>query len=786
MATSIGTAWIQIKPSLKGVSNDIKKALGDAGDGASNNFGSKFKSSFLASSKAAFGEAFSEFGKRSDEAFSKFKSLAAGAMVGLGGIATYAVKQFAEYEQLVGGVETLFKKNSGEVVQYAKNAYKTAQLSANQYMDIVTSFSASLLQGLKGDTAQATKIADMAITDMADNANKMGTSMESIQYAYQGFAKNNYTMLDNLKLGYGGTASEMARLINDSGVMGKTFKATAKNVNDIPFNKVIEAIHKIQENMGIAGTSSKEASSTISGSFNAAKAAFDNMLTSLADPNGNFEESFNIFLAAAKQFLQNLAPVVKSMLKTVFEEIKKQSPELAKGLEDAVGVLRGLFDFAKNNPEAVANIVKLAVSFKALQVATGGARSALDTLRPWAKLGKGIFTGVIGGAQTLVGKLKDLRGAKTSIDAVSGTLQGAGGAVGASADMAAGGVDKLSAAVKRSPKEFTFGKSLANFFKQLGEIAGGAVQGAWKPVTEFFKGAGETIGGFFKTLASPEILLGVLSFTAAAAGVAAAILLIGGALGIVSPGLGNFLNVVVIPLAAFLAGTFLLVLASVTDTINRLTNEAVIPLTNAVAGGLIGVFNSIGGIIETAGNVVVRVIDSISFGIERIINSMANLIRSVGGQDWYGTGYGITRNFTAGLVDGMIDLLQDSLNKVINNIINIPGIGNALKAVGVKANPVSLSGFKLGRRAQGGPVFGPGSDTSDSIPMLLSNGEYVIRASAARKIGYDNLDDINRTGSVGSYTLHQTININGYNRDPKELADEISKIIALRKGRVMG
>lgn len=752
MATSIGTAWIQIKPSLKGVSNDVKKALGDAGDGVGNNFGSKFKSSFLASSKAAFGEAFSEFGKRSDEAFSKFKSLAAGAMVGLGGIATYAVKQFAEYEQLVGGVETLFKKNSGEVVQYAKNAYKTAQLSANQYMDTVTSFSASLLQGLKGDTAKATKIADMAITDMADNANKMGTSMESIQYAYQGFAKNNYTMLDNLKLGYGGTASEMARLINDSGVMGKTFKATAKNVSSIPFDKVIEAIHNIQTKLDITGTSAKEASSTISGSFNAAKAAFDNMLTSLADPNGNFEESFNIFLASAKQFLQNLAPVVKSMLKTVFEEIKKQSPELAQGLKDAVDTIRKLFDFAKSNPELIANIVKLAVGFKALQIATGGARSALDTLKPWAKLGKGIFTGVIGGAQTLIGKFKDLKAAKGSVDAVTKTMESAGSAVGTSADTVAGGVDKLSSAVKKSPKEFTFGKSMANFFKAL---------------------------------ASPDVLVGVLSFTAAAAGVAAAILLIGGALGIVSPGLRDFLNMVVIPLAAFLVGTFLIVLSSVTSTIIRLTNEAVIPLTNAVAGGLTDVFNSIGGVIESAGNAISRVVDSISNGISKIINSIANLISSVGGQDWYGTGYGITRNFTAGLLDGMIDLLQDSLNKVINNIINIPGIGNALKAVGVKANPVNLSGFKLGKRAKGGPVFGPGGPTSDSIPMLLSNGEYVIRASSARKIGYDKLNDINRTGSAGN-TLYQTININGYNRDPKELADEISKIIALQKGRVMG
>jgi methyl-accepting chemotaxis protein len=319
----------------------------------------------------------------------------------------------------------------------------------------------------------------------------------------------------------------------------------------------------------------------------------------------------------------------------------------------------------------------------------------------------------------------------------------------------------------------------------MGTLAGGAVQGAWKPVTEFFKGAGETVAGFFKALASPDVLIGVLSFTAAAAGVAAAILLIGGALGIVSPGLRDFLNMVIIPLAAFLVGTFLVVLGAVTTTIIRLTNEAVIPLTNAVAGGLTDVFNSIGGVIESAGNAISRVVDSISNGISKIINSIANLISSVGGQDWYGTGYGITRNFTAGLLDGMIDLLQDSLNKVINNIINIPGIGNALKAVGVKANPVNLSGFKLGKRAQGGAVFGPGGPTSDSIPMLLSNGEYVIKASSARKIGYDKLNDINRTGSAGN-TLYQTININGYNRDPKELADEISKIIALQKGRVMG
>ena len=139
-----------------------------------------------------------------------------------------SIKSYAEYEQLVGGVDTLFKQSSNTIQQYAQNAYKTAGLSANAYMSTITSFSASLLQGLGGDTKKAAEIGNMAVTDMADNANKMGTSIESIQDAYQGFAKDNYTMLDNLKLGYGGTAGEMARLINDSGVLGDSMKLPQK------------------------------------------------------------------------------------------------------------------------------------------------------------------------------------------------------------------------------------------------------------------------------------------------------------------------------------------------------------------------------------------------------------------------------------------------------------------------------------------------------------------------------------------------------------------------------
>ena len=195
-----------------------------------------------------------------------------------------ALDSYANYEQLVGGVDTLFKENSKKVQDYANNAFKNSGLSANEYMETVTSFSASLLQSLNGDTAKSADVADMAITDMSDNANKMGTSMESIQNAYQGFAKQNYTMLDNLKLGYGGTKGEMERLLEDATkISGVEYDIS--NLND-----VYQAIHIIQGELGITETTAKEASSTISGSVSSMKSAWKNMLTGIADDNANFEE----------------------------------------------------------------------------------------------------------------------------------------------------------------------------------------------------------------------------------------------------------------------------------------------------------------------------------------------------------------------------------------------------------------------------------------------------------------------------------------------------------------
>lgn len=230
------------------------------------------------------------------------------AATGLGVLTKNAIDGFAEYEQLTGGVETLFKSSYDTVMGYAENAYKTAGLSANEYMETVTSFSASLLQSLGGDTEAAAQYADRAITDMSDNANKMGTDMSMIQNAYQGFAKQNYTMLDNLKLGYGGTQQEMQRLLADAQ------KISGIEYDISSYADVVEAIHVIQEEMGIAGTTAAEASETISGSFGAMKSAWDNLLVGIANGDADLGGMIQNLVSTATTFAGNIMPVVETAL----------------------------------------------------------------------------------------------------------------------------------------------------------------------------------------------------------------------------------------------------------------------------------------------------------------------------------------------------------------------------------------------------------------------------------------------------------------------------------------
>lgn len=268
-----------------------------------------------------------------------------------------AIESFAEYEQLIGGVETLFGESSSTIEQYANNAYKTAGLSANQYMETVTSFSASLLQSLNGDTKKSAKIADMAITDMADNANKMGTSMEMIQNVYQGFAKQNYTMLDNLKLGYGGTKTEMERLLKDA----TAISGIKYNINEL--NDVYEAIHVIQTEIGITGTTAKEASSTISGSVASMKSAWKNLLTGIASGNTDFKTLVDNLLQSILTVGKNIGPVLANVVQglgnLIIEFSQTMLPELLKvGADIILNLIVGLISAIPNIIPEIMNVIQ--------------------------------------------------------------------------------------------------------------------------------------------------------------------------------------------------------------------------------------------------------------------------------------------------------------------------------------------------------------------------------------------------------------------------------------------
>lgn len=284
MATELGKAYVQIIPSAKGISGMIQKEIGgevaSAGVSAGESLGSKMVGAISGVIAAA----------------------------GIGKVFSAAISEGAALQQSLGGIETLFKGSADKVKGYANEAYKTTGLSANAYMENVTGFSASLLQSLGGDTNKAAETANMAMIDMSDNANKMGTSMESIQMAYQGFAKQNYTMLDNLKLGYGGTKQEMQRLLADA----EKLTGVKYDINNL--SDVYNAIHAIQENLDITGTTAKEAASTFSGSFESMKAAAQNVLGKIAIGE-NVTPALQSLLETTKTFLfGNFLPMVGNIL----------------------------------------------------------------------------------------------------------------------------------------------------------------------------------------------------------------------------------------------------------------------------------------------------------------------------------------------------------------------------------------------------------------------------------------------------------------------------------------
>ncbi|MGI5912634.1 MAG: hypothetical protein ACOX6E_08685, partial [Syntrophomonadaceae bacterium] len=395
---TLGTAYVQIIPSADGIKSKIKQELEPE----------------MSSSGQASGLT---LGKN---LVSKLKGVIGAAAIGK--FIKDAITAGGQLQQSIGGIETLFAKNNAfKIVESnAKKAFKNVGISANQYMKDVTGFAATLISGCAGDTNKAAKYADVAMRDMADNANKMGTDMGSIRYAYQGFAKQNYTMLDNLKLGYGGTASEMARLVNDSGVLGKGVKVTADTVKNVPFNKIIEAIHKTQQGLGITGTTAKEAATTFTGSFGMMSAAWQDFLAQLAT-GGDVKGAMKNLASSVETFVKgNLIPMLKN---------------IAKGLPAAFQVIEDTL------PQLIAVVAPIAVKLVAA-VATGIAKSApvlmnaflkvlLALLKvipqiPWGQMAGQIMTAIGQGFQTnALGMIALLSG--VGVKGAKGLIKGIGG-----------------------------------------------------------------------------------------------------------------------------------------------------------------------------------------------------------------------------------------------------------------------------------------------------------------------------------------------------------------------
>lgn len=328
--------------------------------------------------------------KESSEGFTVFKGVLAnlgakaitsaiGGLKKLGGailsVKKQAIESYASYEQLVGGVDTLFKSSSKIVQQYANVAYKTAGISANQYMEQVTSFSASLLQSLGGDTKKASEYANRAIIDMADNSNKMGTSMESLTMAYQSFSRGQYQLLDNLKLGYGGTKTEMQRLISDASKLKDVQKELGVTVDSssLSFGNIVNAISVMQKKMDIAGTTSKEASTTIEGSVNSMKSAWQNLLTGLADENQEVGPLVNNFIDSIATAWENLKPRIKQTvegIKQAIKEIWSKRGEIKKDIPELEPIINAMEWIIDNKELVVGSITAIIGAMVVGKVAT--------------------------------------------------------------------------------------------------------------------------------------------------------------------------------------------------------------------------------------------------------------------------------------------------------------------------------------------------------------------------------------------------------------------------------
>lgn len=592
--------------------------------------GSSFKN--LGSSLDAVGSKISSVGDGISAVSDKVSSIG-GSLTGMftapiaAGL-TSIVSATADIEQSIGGVETLFKDSAGTVVANAKKAFSTVGVSANQYMEQVTSFSASLLQSLGGDTEKAASYADRAMKDMADNANKFGTDMESIQYAYQGFAKSNYTMLDNLKLGYGGTKEEMQRLIADASKMtdvqeqlGVTVDATSMS-----FGNIVNAISVVQAHLGIMGTTSKEASTTVWGSFNQMKAAVIDYQATMGQADADTDAAFNNMYQSAVTFANN----VKAVLKNVWDNLPLA--EYQKTLIATVAVAGPVLLVLGQIGGAIGGIVS----------GFGGLAEVIGNLSTW-------FGGLVTSAG---GLLPLLTGLIAPLTIIAGVSVGVMALVDAFKQLYAN-----SEGFRNSVA--TLYETLTGAFQQIMT----AIQPMIEPLMEMFSSLYDALVSLFSTLL-PVIVPILTNIIAVVADVISAIINI------------------VSPIVTVISG----IVQALADAIVPIVN-GIVQVFGAAVEGVTGIWRAWS---ETVGGIIQKVTGVVQDAANNIKNFFKGAFDAVAG--WASSIFGGIANTITGAFSSAMAGVRGIINGVINGLNGATGLMNKIPGVNIPKIPNLLHG----------------------------------------------------------------------------------------------
>lgn len=716
--TQLAKAYVQIVPSADGIKGSISSVLGNEASSAGNSAGGIAGSNLV----------------------SKIKGVIAAA--GIGKALQSALEEGANLQQSIGGIETLFKDSADKVIENAKNAYKTAGMSANEYMETVTSFSASLLQGLGGDTETAANIADMALTDMSDNANKMGTSMELIQNAYQGFAKQNYTMLDNLKLGYGGTKTEMQRLLADAQEL-TGIEYSIDNLSDI-----YSAIHAIQNEMGITGTTAKEAASTFSGSMASMKAAFSNVLGSLT-LGEDIGPSLRALSETVFTFVKdNLLPMVGNALSGL--------PEL---LSSVLGMaIRGLNLIAKNTDSLVqqgtALIGELVVGIvsavpylaeSAFRVISSFGNAILDT--DWTAVAKNLISTLRENMDLAAGEILGTDGniVKSILDAITTNLPVIlKGGVGIVAEIANGVLAGIPEAL------FAMGDLLDLLLNSIFEMAPSVLQSGFTLVSELVNGIASNLPAIGEaTVSVVSKLLDTLVESLP---------------DILRQGMD-----LIGELAAGFAGNYPAILSSVYSVIADLLAAIGKHLPTILQQGIAMVGELVAGLIKG----IPKVVAAIPELIGRIVDEFAE-------HDWGKIGSDILSGIANGITNGVgaiVEAAKEAASSALQTAKKWLGIASPSKVMRDQVGKFVPLGVAEGIKRNLNPISKAMRDITKMTTGTTKNDLNVVARA--------------NTGMLDSKTQAKTVNMGGVSinvyaaegQDPREIAEAVDEVLAERYER---